>query len=41
MPLSMNNKPMVDKKMDAELERKLIGNETVDGHPAKKILDYV
>lgn len=38
MPLDMKNKPKVDEKMEGEIDRKLLGNETVDGHPTKKYL---
>lgn len=40
MPLNMNmrNKPRVEEKMEGEVDRKHVGNETVDGHPAKKYL---
>ncbi|OGW38963.1 MAG: hypothetical protein A2Y97_11050 [Nitrospirae bacterium RBG_13_39_12] len=38
MPFSQQNKPMVEEKFEGEIERKYIGNETIDGHPAKKYL---
>lgn len=40
MPLKMNmrNKPRVEEKFEGETDRKHVGNETVDGHPAKKYL---
>jgi outer membrane lipoprotein-sorting protein len=38
IPLNMKNKPMVEEKMQGEMERKLVGAETIDGHPAKKYL---
>jgi hypothetical protein len=38
IPFSMQNRPRVDDKVEGEIERKLIGSETVDGHPTKKYL---
>jgi hypothetical protein len=38
MPFQMQNKPKVDEKVEGEIDRKLISNETVDGHPTKKYL---
>jgi outer membrane lipoprotein-sorting protein len=38
MPFSMKNKPMVDEKVEGEIERKYLGDETLDGHPTKKYL---
>jgi hypothetical protein len=38
MPFDMKNRPMVEDKFEGETERKLIGSETIDGHPAKKYL---
>lgn len=40
MPFDMNmrNKPKVEEKFEGETDRKHVGNETVDGHPAKKYL---
>jgi hypothetical protein len=38
MPLNLKNKPMVEEKFEGEIERKHIGNETIDGHPTKKYL---
>lgn len=38
IPLTMKNKPMVEEKMEGELERKQVGSETIDGHPTKKYL---
>ncbi|MBW2974230.1 DUF4412 domain-containing protein [Candidatus Woesearchaeota archaeon] len=38
MPLNLENKPKVEEKIEGEIERKLIGNETIDGHPTKKFL---
>ena len=38
MPFNLKNKPKVDEKFEGEIERKLVGNETIDGHPTKKYL---
>jgi outer membrane lipoprotein-sorting protein len=40
MPFNPNqkNKPMVEKKVDGEIERKQVGTETIDGHPTTKYL---
>ncbi len=38
MPFNLQNKPKVDEKFEGEISRKLIGTESVDGHPAKKYL---
>ena len=38
MPFTLQNKPMVEDKFQGEIERKYIGNETIDGHPTKKYL---
>ena len=38
MPFDLRNKPMVTEKFDGEIERKEVGSETIDGHPAKKYL---
>lgn len=38
MPLDMKDRPKVDEKVEGEIDRKHIGNETIDGHPAKKYL---
>lgn len=38
MPLKDENKPRVERKFENEVERKLIGKETVDGHPTEKYL---
>lgn len=38
MPFDLKNKPMVEEKFEGEIERKHVGNETVDGHPTKKYL---
>jgi len=38
MPFDLKNKPKVDEKFEGEIERKLVGNETIDGHPTKKYL---
>lgn len=35
---NMQSKPRVEEKFEGEIDRKLVGNETVDGHPAKKYL---
>ncbi len=32
MPFDLKNKPMVEEKFEGEIERKHVGNETVDGH---------
>jgi hypothetical protein len=38
MPFDLKNKPKVEEKYPGEIERKLVGNETIDGHPTKKYL---
>jgi len=38
MPFNLKNKPKVDEKFEGEIERKLVGNESIDGHPTKKYL---
>ena len=38
MPFDLKNKPKVEEKFEGEIERKEIGNEAIDGHPAKKYL---
>jgi hypothetical protein len=38
MPLDQKNKPRVEEKFEGEIERKLVGKETIDGHPAEKYL---
>jgi hypothetical protein len=38
MPFDLKNRPMVEDKFEGETERKLIGSETIDGHPTKKYL---
>ena len=38
IPFSLENRPRVEEKVDGEIERKHLGNETIDGHPTKKYL---
>ncbi len=38
MPFEPKNKPMVEEKFEGEIERKHVGNETIDGHPTQKYL---
>ena len=38
MPLREENKPRVEKEFEGEIERKLLGKETIDGHPTEKYL---
>jgi hypothetical protein len=38
MPFNQQKKPMVEEKFEGEIERKHVGNETIDGHPTKKYL---
>src|SRR4030042_2997262 len=38
MPFNLKNKPKVEEKFEGEIDRKLVGNETIDGHPTKKYL---
>ncbi|MEW6570438.1 MAG: DUF4412 domain-containing protein [Nitrospirota bacterium] len=38
MPFELQNRPMVEEKFEGEIERKHVGNETIDGHPTKKYL---
>jgi hypothetical protein len=38
MPIREENKPRVTKDFEGEIERKLLGKETIDGHPTEKYL---
>jgi len=38
LPFDLKNKPLVEEKLEGEIERKHVGNETIDGHPTKKYL---
>lgn len=38
MPFTLENKPMVEEKIDGEIERKHVGDEKMNGHPTKKYL---
>ena len=39
LPFSLKNKQtMIEGKLEGETERKLIGKETIDGHPTEKYL---
>jgi outer membrane lipoprotein-sorting protein len=38
LPFTIENKPMVEEKFEGEIDRKYLGSETIDGHPAKKYL---
>ena len=38
MPIREENKPRVTKEFEGEIERKLLGKETIDGHPTEKYL---
>lgn len=38
MPLDLSNRPKVEEKFEGEIERKEVGKETVNGHPATKYL---
>lgn len=38
IPFNPKNSPKVHEKVEGEIDRKLMGSETVDGHPAKKYL---
>jgi hypothetical protein len=38
LPFNPRNKPQVEEKFKGEMERKLVGSETIDGHPTKKYL---
>ena len=38
LPLSEERKPKVDREFTGEIERELVGKETVDGHPTEKYL---
>jgi len=38
MPFDLKNKPMVEEKFEGEIERKHVGNETIDRHPTKKYM---
>ncbi len=37
-PYNQENKPRVEEKFEGEIERKLVGKETIDGHPTEKYL---
>lgn len=38
MPISSTRKPIVEEKLEGEIDRKLVGRETIDGHPSEKYL---
>ena len=38
MPFSPKDKPKVEEKFEGEIEKRHVGNETIDGHPATKYL---
>ncbi|NTU42115.1 MAG: DUF4412 domain-containing protein [Nitrospirales bacterium] len=38
MPFPEQRKPFSDEKFDGETDRKLVGSETIQGHPTKKYL---
>jgi len=38
MPLRDENRPQVEREFEGEIERKLLGKETIDGHPTEKYL---
>jgi len=38
MTFDLKNRPMVEEKFEGETERKLLGSETIDGHPTSKYL---
>jgi outer membrane lipoprotein-sorting protein len=38
MPFNLKNRLRVEKKYEGEIDRKQVGSETIDGHPAKKYL---
>lgn len=38
MPIREENNPRVTKEFEGEIERKLLGKETIDGHPTEKYL---
>ena len=38
MPFNLTNRPMVEEKIEGEVERKKLGNEIVNGHPSDKFL---
>jgi hypothetical protein len=38
IPLREENRPRVEKEFEGEIERKLLGKETIDGHPTEKYL---
>ncbi len=38
MPFQKKDKPMVEGKLEGEVERKQVGTEVIDGHPTKKYL---
>lgn len=38
MPIREENKPRVEKEFEGEIERKVLGKETIDGHPTEKYL---
>ena len=38
IPFNLKNQPLVEEKLQGEIERKQVGTETVNGHPTKKYL---
>lgn len=38
LPITSTKKPLVEEKLEGEIERKLIGKELFDGHPTEKYL---
>ena len=38
LPISSAKRPMVEERLEGEIERKLVGKETIDGHPTEKYL---
>jgi hypothetical protein len=38
LPISSAKRPMVEEKLEGEIERKLVGKETIDVHPTEKYL---
>lgn len=38
MPITDTKKPLVEEKLEGEIDRKLISKETIDGHPTEKYL---
>ena len=41
IPFDLKNQPLVEEKLQGEIDRKQVGTETVNGHPTKKYLAQI